>query len=376
MSAIRVILITVAGPGGHVDVGVRSDATAAELAVSLAPVLGISPPWPIAEHRAPPRPGEPRGRRTLLEPGTVLADAGVTDGDLVLFRQQQAAVPSPPPAGSLQPATRPDHPPAAIDRYPSPPPAEARADLGPSGPIPASPIPAGGPDRARPGSSGSPAAPPWPPAEGNPYGAAPYLGIVNGSSQNGHGRAANGRSDGAAASDGGLTDYGAAEYRILPDGTPGYRAPGNGVSYPDPAPGCPGSSYLDTPPGGEGSYPGGAPYDSSQPYRDSPGCYPPHGYGESSPDYPEPGYGTNPGQPGPTRPRGGYAANSAGFAAETGGDPGELPDYANPRSTSAPDARPAPDAGPATGAGPGSDTAAADRTAPVQPGPEQGAEQE
>ena len=86
MTAVRVILITVAGPGGHVDVGVRSDVTPAELAASLHAVIGVSQAWPAAEHRAPPRPSQPRGRRSRLAPGDSLAGAGVADGDLVLFR--------------------------------------------------------------------------------------------------------------------------------------------------------------------------------------------------------------------------------------------------------------------------------------------------
>jgi hypothetical protein len=86
VSAIRVILVTVAGPAGHVDVGVRSDATPAELAASLSSIVGVNLPWPSAEHRSPPRPGEPRGRRSLLLPTDSLADAGVVDGDLILLR--------------------------------------------------------------------------------------------------------------------------------------------------------------------------------------------------------------------------------------------------------------------------------------------------
>jgi hypothetical protein len=86
VSAIRVILVTVAGPAGHVDVGVRSDATPAELAASLSGILGVNQLSPSAEHRSPPRPGEPRGRRSLLMPTDSLADAGVADGDLILMR--------------------------------------------------------------------------------------------------------------------------------------------------------------------------------------------------------------------------------------------------------------------------------------------------
>jgi hypothetical protein len=86
MSAVRVILITVAGPTGHVDVGVRSDATPEDLADALGGVIGVSRATSVIEHRSPPRPGVPDGGRVLVRPGTVLADVGVADGDLVLFR--------------------------------------------------------------------------------------------------------------------------------------------------------------------------------------------------------------------------------------------------------------------------------------------------
>jgi type VII secretion system (Wss) protein YukD len=84
--AVRVILVTVAGPAGHVDIGVRSDVTPAELADSLSAVLGIGGSAPVAEHRSPPRPGDLRGRRAPLPPRLPLAQAGVADGDLVVFR--------------------------------------------------------------------------------------------------------------------------------------------------------------------------------------------------------------------------------------------------------------------------------------------------
>lgn len=86
MTAARVLLVTIAGPSGHVDVGVRSDATPAELAIALSPVIGVGPALPVIEHRSPPRPGVPLGRRVLLDPHSELAEAGVADGDLVLFR--------------------------------------------------------------------------------------------------------------------------------------------------------------------------------------------------------------------------------------------------------------------------------------------------
>jgi hypothetical protein len=86
MSAVRVILITVAGPGGHVDVGIRSDATPADLADALGGVIGVGQATLVIEHRSPPRPGVPEGGRVLVQPGTALAEVGVADGDLVLFR--------------------------------------------------------------------------------------------------------------------------------------------------------------------------------------------------------------------------------------------------------------------------------------------------
>lgn len=85
MTAARVILITVAGPRGHVDIGVRSDATPAELADALGSVLGVGAAARVIEHRSPPRPGVPAGQRVLVGADTALAEAQVADGDLVLF---------------------------------------------------------------------------------------------------------------------------------------------------------------------------------------------------------------------------------------------------------------------------------------------------
>lgn len=86
MNTSRVILVTVAGPAGHVDVGVRCDATPAELAVTLSRVIGVATALPVIEHRSPPRPGVPLGSRVLLDSHSALAEAGVADGDLILFR--------------------------------------------------------------------------------------------------------------------------------------------------------------------------------------------------------------------------------------------------------------------------------------------------
>jgi WXG100 protein secretion system (Wss), protein YukD len=99
MNAARVILVTVAGPAGQMDVGVRSDATVAELAAALGSMLGVSLTRSVAEHRSPPRPGSRQGQRAMLSPATSLAAAGVADGDLVLFRRTEeglGAAPAPP----------------------------------------------------------------------------------------------------------------------------------------------------------------------------------------------------------------------------------------------------------------------------------------
>ena len=83
---LRVILITASGPGGNqVDVGVRSDATPAELVMSIGNVLGVGLVGTIAEHHAPPRPGVPRGARTRLDFNRPLAASGVVDGDMIIF---------------------------------------------------------------------------------------------------------------------------------------------------------------------------------------------------------------------------------------------------------------------------------------------------
>lgn len=90
MTGMRVILITAAGPGGQVDVGVRSDATPAELVMSLGSVLGVGLGGTAAEHHAPPRPGVPRGTRVRVGVDVPLADSGVVDGDMIIFRNQGA----------------------------------------------------------------------------------------------------------------------------------------------------------------------------------------------------------------------------------------------------------------------------------------------
>jgi hypothetical protein len=116
MSAGRVILITVAGPSGHVDVGVRSDATPADLAdalgrvigvghvIGVGPVVGAGRSGTVIEHRSPPRPGVPDGRRVSIRPETALAEAGVADGDLVLFRTAEGGAGASWPEAPARPA--------------------------------------------------------------------------------------------------------------------------------------------------------------------------------------------------------------------------------------------------------------------------------
>jgi hypothetical protein len=87
-----VVLITASGPGGQVDVGVRADATPAELAGSLGALIGVSDGWSSVEHHAPPRPGVPQGTRVRLADRASLADGGVADGDLLIFRRAVSAV--------------------------------------------------------------------------------------------------------------------------------------------------------------------------------------------------------------------------------------------------------------------------------------------
>lgn len=104
MSDARVILVTVAGPGGHVDIGVRSDATPAELAVHLSGVLGLASATPTAEHRSPPRPGGPPARWSVMRTGVPLSEAGVVDGDVLIFTEaDQSAVPAAWERGTRQP---------------------------------------------------------------------------------------------------------------------------------------------------------------------------------------------------------------------------------------------------------------------------------
>jgi hypothetical protein len=86
VSGLRVVLITASGPGGQVDIGVRADVTPAELVMSLGGVLGVGIARTAAEHHAPPRPGVPRGRRARLDIDVPLADGGVVDGDMIIFK--------------------------------------------------------------------------------------------------------------------------------------------------------------------------------------------------------------------------------------------------------------------------------------------------
>jgi hypothetical protein len=99
MTGVRVVLVTAGGPGGQVDVGVRSDATPAELAMALGSVIGVGLSGAVAEHHAPPRPGVPLGRRVRLPVDLSLADSGVADGDMIIFRKSAGPAPARPAPG-------------------------------------------------------------------------------------------------------------------------------------------------------------------------------------------------------------------------------------------------------------------------------------
>jgi hypothetical protein len=83
----RVILVTVTGPSGKVDLGVRADATTIDLATQLRQVLGLTTAALAVEHLTPPRPGGVHARRTPISPGSTLGAVGVADGDVISFRE-------------------------------------------------------------------------------------------------------------------------------------------------------------------------------------------------------------------------------------------------------------------------------------------------
>jgi len=109
LSGTRVILITASGPGGQVDIGVRSDATPADLAGSLGAVIGVGGQWSAVEHHAPPRPGAPQGTRVRLDSHAPLAASGVADGDMVVFRQPAGGAAGAPESGA-EDGGKPDEP--------------------------------------------------------------------------------------------------------------------------------------------------------------------------------------------------------------------------------------------------------------------------
>jgi hypothetical protein len=86
VSDLRVILVTVMGPGGvSTDVGARADATPRDLAAHLGPALGIDPALPVVHHHAPQRPGGQAARQRLIRADLPLSESGVLDGDSLLF---------------------------------------------------------------------------------------------------------------------------------------------------------------------------------------------------------------------------------------------------------------------------------------------------
>jgi hypothetical protein len=171
MNAARVILVTVAGPAGQMDVGVRSDATPSELAATLGSMLGVSLTRSVAEHRSPPRPGSRQGQRTMLSPVTSLAAAGVADGDLVLFRRTEEGLsraPAPPhgvlrnpvPAAAQPGLPRGTRPSQAGSPGTVPPPRPAAEPRSVTAPPPATYTPTTQPPAAQPATINAPAVSP------------------------------------------------------------------------------------------------------------------------------------------------------------------------------------------------------------------------
>ena len=68
MKGLRVLLVTMVGPGGQVDVAVRADVPLWELAAAVAGAVGSVPDGPGLD-------------RTL-------AEAGAVDGDVILLGQE------------------------------------------------------------------------------------------------------------------------------------------------------------------------------------------------------------------------------------------------------------------------------------------------
>lgn len=122
MNDVRVILLTVTGPGGRsADVGARSDATPRDLAAQLGPALGIDPASSVVKHHAPERPGGQSMRQRLVRADAPLADSGVLDGDTLVFTRAGAQFQpaQPPSAGGA--AAPPAAPPGARLTAPGPP---------------------------------------------------------------------------------------------------------------------------------------------------------------------------------------------------------------------------------------------------------------
>jgi hypothetical protein len=106
MKAPPVVLVTLAGPSGEVDVAVRTDASLAEIAAIVSPVIGpLGRASPPAARPRPPADEEHAGMDLgsaseelagtllrsageelagmVLQPSDTLGSAGVRDGDVV-----------------------------------------------------------------------------------------------------------------------------------------------------------------------------------------------------------------------------------------------------------------------------------------------------
>jgi hypothetical protein len=84
VKGLRVLLVTIAGPRGQVDVAVRADVPVSELAAAVAGAVGA-----VSEgSMVTVEPGDGRRPTRRVPMGQTLADAGAVDGDVVLLGQE------------------------------------------------------------------------------------------------------------------------------------------------------------------------------------------------------------------------------------------------------------------------------------------------
>jgi WXG100 protein secretion system (Wss), protein YukD len=89
VNAPRVILLTLRGPGGQVDVAAREDASVAELVAAVAESLGdtVVPATDTLDRQDPP----PSAERAIPKTAT-LAQAGLLDGHVLTVSEDVVTV--------------------------------------------------------------------------------------------------------------------------------------------------------------------------------------------------------------------------------------------------------------------------------------------